>query len=674
MPPWGTLSQAIGVVSLGSPLLLESPVVRETRATEVDGGLAGLVVVAFESRRADEIAKLIAHHGGEAVSAPSMREVPLTENPAALAWARALLAGEIDVQVWLTGVGTRTLLRLVTGEFGEAEIRAALERIVLVARGPKPVVALREWELVAAIRVPEPNTWRELLAALDGAAPVAGKTVAVQEYGVPNLELLRGLDERGARVVQVPVYAWDLPLDTAPLRAAVRLLAARRADVLLFTNARQVDHVVQVAHEEGVESELRAALGGQVVASIGPTCTEALLAAAFPVDVQPASPKMGPLVSELARLAVERLAAKRRVVSTAPARAVPTAPLDLRLHDSLVLRALRREPVDRTPVWLMRQAGRYLPSYRALRAKVGLLELCKRPDLVCEVTVDAVRQLGVDAAIIFSDLLIPLEAMGAPVEFVPGTGPVIANPLRESEDLERFGDLPAGALEFVYEGVRLVRAALPADVPLLGFAGAPFTLASYLIEGGTSRSYEHTKLVMYRDEPRWHVLLERLARSTAGFLAGQVAAGAQAVQVFDTAVGCLSPADYRRFVLPHTRALLTALRALAPGTPVILFGTGCAGLLPLMRSVEPDAISLDWRVDLDDARRVLGDDVAVQGNLDPAVLFAEPAEIRRAAAAVLARAGGRPGHVFNLGHGILPRTPLDHVRFLVDTVRAMSTR
>ena len=344
------------------------------------------------------------------------------------------------------------------------------------------------------------------------------------------------------------------------------------------------------------------------------------------------------------------------------------------LQKSLLLKALRGEAVERTPVWLMRQAGRYLPSYRAIRATVPLLELCKRPDLVCEVTVDAVSQLGVDAAIVFSDLTIPLEAMGVPVEFVPSVGPVIATPLRESEDLERLGDVASEALAFVYEGVRLARAALPPDVPLLGFAGAPFTLASYLIEGGASRTYEHTKLLMYRDEGRWHVLLERLARSMAAFLARQVAAGAQAVQLFDTAVGCLSPADHRRFVLPHTRALVTALRREAPGAPIVLFGTGWSGLLPQVRDIGVDAAGLDWRIDLDVARRMLGPELAVQGNLDPAALFAEPAAIRRAAGDILDRAAGRPGHVFNLGHGVLPRTPVDHVRHLIDAVHEHGAR
>jgi uroporphyrinogen decarboxylase len=635
-------------------------------------GLHGLTVVAFESRRADEIARLIAHHGGTPVSAPSLREVPLAENPAAFAWARRLLAGEIDVQICLTGVGTRALLKLVAGEFEASAITAALARIVVVARGPKPVAALREWNLTPTLRVPEPNTWRELLATLDAHAPVAGKTVAVQEYGVPNLELLRGLDERGASVVQVPVYAWDLPADTAPLRTAVRRIAAREVDVLVFTTARQVEHVLQVARQEGVEPGLRGALASLVVASIGPSCSEALRAAGFPVDVQPVSPKMGPLLAATAAEAPAQLAAKRWIRLTEAAPGAATA--DTTLHDSLLMRALRREPVPRTPIWLMRQAGRYLASYRAVRAKVGLLELCRRPDLVCEVTVDAVHQLGVDAGIVFSDLLVPLEAMGVAVEFVPGTGPVVANPLRESEDLERVGDVPAGALAFVSEGVRLARAALPAAVPLLGFAGAPFTLASYLIEGGTSRTYEHTKLVMYRDETRWHLLLERLARSMGAFLVEQLRAGAQAVQLFDTAAGCLAPADYRRFALPHLRTVRDVVRAAVPGAPVILFATSAAGLLPAMRDAGADAISVDWRVDLDDAWRAIGHGTAIQGNLDPAVLFAAPAEIRRAAADVLERAAGRPGHVFNLGHGIQPRTPLDNVRRLIDAVRELPLR
>jgi uroporphyrinogen decarboxylase len=634
-------------------------------------GLAGLVVVAFESRRAAEIGQLIAHHGGEAVSAPSMREVPLEENPDALRWVERLLAGGIDVHVCLTGVGTRALAKLVSSRVPLPDLVSALARTVLVARGPKPVAALRELGLVPTLVVPEPNTWRELLAALDAHAPVAGKRVSIQEYGLPNLALLDGLDERGADVQRVPVYAWALPLDAAPLRAAVARIARGGADVVVFTNAQQVSNVLHVAAEDGAEADLRRALPRLVVGSIGPTCSEALRGFGLPVDLEPSHPKMGTLLFELASAARGLLDAKRggaarvEVVSPRPA---PAA--DARLANAPVMRAFRREPAPFTPVWLMRQAGRYLPEYRKLRAKVGLLELCKTPDLACAVTVEAVQRLGVDAAIVFSDLLVLLEPMGARLSYVAGEGPVIANPVRESEDVERLPEVPADALGFVYEAVRLARAALPAGVPLLGFAGAPFTLAGYLIEGGASRNYEHTKLFMYREPRVWHVLLEKLVRAAAACLIRQVAAGAQAVQVFDPSVGCLSPEDYRELVLPHTRRLMALVREAAPGTPIVYFGTGCASLLESMRDAGPDVLGLDWRVDLGEAWARLGAGVAVQGNLDPAVLFAEPVEIRRRAARILAAAGGRPGHVFNLGHGVLQQTPVDHVRALVDFVHS----
>ena len=636
-------------------------------------GLAGLTVVAFESRRATELAELVAHHGGRAVQAPSMREVALAENPDALAWAEQLLAGKIDLHVCLTGVGMRALLRLVAERFPLDDVVRALARTTVLARGPKPVAVLREFGLAPQILVPEPNTWRELLATLDARFPVADRSVAVQEYGVPNLDLLAGLEERGAHVQRVAIYAWALPVDTGPLRAAVRMVAAGEADVLVFTNANQATNVLRIAGEEGVEPDFRRALSKTLVASIGPTCSEGLRAFGLPVDLEPTHPKMGTLLFELAARAAELLAARR---SPAPAVASTPAPpaVDDRLRDSDFLRACRREPARRTPIWLMRQAGRYLPGYRSLRAKVPLLELCKTPDLACAVTVEAAEQLGVDAAVIFSDLLVPLEPMGAQLSFVAGEGPVIANPVREGEDVERLREPDPEALAFLYEAVRLARAALRPDVPLIGFAGAPFTLAAYLIEGGGSRHYEHVKLLMYRDPRAWHVLATKLARAAAGLLVRQVQAGAQAVQVFDPAVGCLGADDYRAFVLPHTRALVAEVRAAVPHAPVIYFGTGCAGLLEDMRQVNPDVMGLDWRVELGAAWRRVGYDVGVQGNLDPVALFADVAEIRRRARAILDAAEGRPGHVFNLGHGVLPDTPPDHVRALVDAVHEAGAR
>ncbi len=336
------------------------------------------------------------------------------------------------------------------------------------------------------------------------------------------------------------------------------------------------------------------------------------------------------------------------------------------------LAACRRRPTAFTPIWLMRQAGRFLPEYRAIRERIGFLELCRTPDVAAEVTVLPVDKLGVDAAILFADILLLLEPLGVGLEFSRGEGPVIRRPVRSAADVARLVERdPAETVPFVFETVRRARAALGGRVPLIGFAGAPFTVASYLVEGGASRDYLETKRLMYGDPGAWQALLALLARTTARYLNGQIAAGVEAVQLFDSWVGALGPDDYRAFVLPHTRALL---RALTPGVPVIHFGTGTAGLLELLREAGGDVIGLDWRVELAEGWRRVGPDVAVQGNLDPVALFAPPAEIRRRAAAILAQAGGRPGHVFNLGHGVLPGTPVDHVRALVDAVHELSAR
>ncbi|MFN8545452.1 MAG: uroporphyrinogen decarboxylase [Candidatus Binatia bacterium] len=335
------------------------------------------------------------------------------------------------------------------------------------------------------------------------------------------------------------------------------------------------------------------------------------------------------------------------------------------------LAACRREPTPYTPIWLMRQAGRYMAEYRAVREKFSFLELCKTPDAAAEVTVTAVERLGVDAAIIFADILLVLEPMGIRIEFGRGDGPVIHDPVRAAADVDRLRAVEPDALAYVGESIRRARAALRPDVPLIGFAGAPFTLASYLVEGGSSHAHTRTRTFMMTDAGAWHALLGRLSCAVAGYLNLQIAAGAQAVQLFDSWVGCLSPADYREYVLPHMQTLIAAI---TPRVPVIHFGTGTTGLLEAMRAAGGDVLGVDWRVDLDAAWARVGHDTAVQGNLDPAALFAPIPEIRRRAAAILGQAAGRPGHIFNLGHGIMPGTPVDHVRALVDTVHELSAR
>jgi uroporphyrinogen decarboxylase len=344
---------------------------------------------------------------------------------------------------------------------------------------------------------------------------------------------------------------------------------------------------------------------------------------------------------------------------------------DAGLLNSPFMRACRRETVPYTPIWLMRQAGRYMSEYREIRARVGFLELCKTPDLAAEVTVTAAERLNVDAAIIFADILLILEPMGIELEFAKGEGPTIHNPVREVRDVERLREVEnIESLDFVLEAIRRTRRALRSDLPLIGFSGAPFTLASYIIEGGASRNYVHTKSLMYADSGAWHAMMSLIARALIRYLNAQIAAGAQAVQLFDSWVGCLSPDDYHQYVQPHTRSVI---QNITPNVPVLHFGTGTAALLELMREAGGDVIGLDWRVDLRDAWQRLRD-VAVMGNLDPVALFANQDFIRAQAKLILERAGGRPGHIFNLGHGILPETPVDNVIALVDAVHEMSHR
>jgi uroporphyrinogen decarboxylase len=305
-----------------------------------------------------------------------------------------------------------------------------------------------------------------------------------------------------------------------------------------------------------------------------------------------------------------------------------------------MMRACRREPVERTPIWLMRQAGRYLPEYRSVREKVGFLELCKNPRLSAEVMIATVNRLGVDAAIIFSDLLPILEPMGMDLEFAVGEGPVIHNPIREAADLARLRELDdIDQLRFVIDTVAATRAGLDASIPVIGFAGAPFTLASYCVEGGGSKSWLHTKSLMYREPAAWHDLMDRLARGVSRYLLAQLDAGAQCVQLFDSWVGCLGPEDYRRYVLPHSR---TAMAAALERAPVVHFATGNPSLLPLLAEAGGTVIGVDWRIGLDEAWRAIGHDRAIQGNLDPAVLLADRATVRRRVGDVLAAAAGRP--------------------------------
>jgi uroporphyrinogen decarboxylase len=334
--------------------------------------------------------------------------------------------------------------------------------------------------------------------------------------------------------------------------------------------------------------------------------------------------------------------------------------------DDRFLRACRRQPVDRTPVWFMRQAGRYLPEYRALREGRDILEMCRRPELAAEVTMLPLARMPLDAAILFSDIMVPVAEMGIAVEIRSGVGPVIAEPIRSDRDVKRlrYPFEPETAVPYVLEAIRLLRKEL--SVPLIGFAGAPFTLASYLIEGGASRTFERTRALMHGEPGTWEELMTTLALGVRAYLRAQVEAGVQAIQVFDSWVGALDPADYGHFVLPHMRRLFSGIADL--GVPMIHFGVGTGELLPQMRDAGADVVGVDWRVLLNDAWERVGYDVAIQGNLDPAVCLAPWDAVENKALSVLRRAAGRPGHIFNLGHGVLPGTPPETLERLVDLV------
>jgi uroporphyrinogen decarboxylase len=311
-------------------------------------------------------------------------------------------------------------------------------------------------------------------------------------------------------------------------------------------------------------------------------------------------------------------------------------------------------------------------EYREVRAKTTFLELCKTPSLAAEVTVTAAERLGVDAAIIFADILLILEPMGIDLEFTSGEGPVIHNPVRTAADVDRLREVEeVDTLDFVFEAIRQTRSALKPDLPLIGFSGAPFTLASYIVEASGSKNYLFTKTLMYQDPGAWHEMLSLISRALSKYLNAQIDAGAQAVQLFDSWVGCLSPDDYREFVLPHTRAVIQNIK---PGVPVIHFGTGTSSLLELLREAGGDVVGLDWRVPIAEGWRRIGHDIAIMGNLDPVILFARQDVLRSQTKRILDQVGGRPGHIFNLGHGILPETPVENAIALVEMVHDLSAR
>jgi len=689
-------------------------------AADLRATFAGARVAAFESRQQTAMEQLIRKHGGQPHVSPALQELPLAAaaSPAMAQFAHRLLDGSLDTVIAMTGVGFRYLIDSLSTDFPRQRILDFLSDITTIARGPKPNAAMHQMGITARYKVPPPHTWREILGLVDAQGLAANRHIALLEYGESSPGLISGLEARGASVLPVTIYRWGLPDDLQPLEDNIRRLLAGQIDMALFTSAQQVVHLLDVAQQMGCRQDLYLALARVAIASIGPTTSERLQDCGIAIAVESELGKMARLVSvaaeywkrggqralptgghsssaPAARLAKSRTsaAADQRssgegVDPNAPAGVVLDAALladrqaaeeaaqhfvEAAWYDGPFLRACRRQPTSVTPVWLMRQAGRYMAEYQSVRRNVSFLELCKDPSLCSEVMCTAVDKLGVDAAIIFSDLLPILEPLGFQLSFGAGHGPQIHNPIRQSVDVQRVGVLGDGCdlneLSFVFETVRQTRRDLPSSIPVIGFAGAPFTLASYCIEGGSSRNYLNTKRLMYSDQVAWDELMRRLTDSVVRYLNAQVRAGAGCLQLFDSWVGALSPADYCRYVLPHMQRLVAGL---AGNVPVINFGTGNPQLLPLYAAAAPAVVGVDWRIELDQAWDWIGPNFAVQGNLDPLVLLGPLDTIRREVVRILGQAGQRAGHIFNLGHGIVPETPVDHAVELVKMVHDIS--
>ncbi|MDO8519903.1 MAG: uroporphyrinogen decarboxylase [Deltaproteobacteria bacterium] len=626
----------------------------------------GKTVVAFESRMALPTFRLIEKSGGKPFVAPSLKEVPLSDNPAVFDFYRDLKEGKVDILILMTGVATRTLITILETRFPKAEVLATLsDKTKIVVRGPKPAAVCRLHNIPIAITVPEPNTWKEIVAALHEQETLSGKNVAVLEYGIPNTLFLEELKNSGALVRRVPVYKWALPDDLGPLQEAIHLIAENKVDVALFTSATQVDHLIRVASDRGLELALRRGFQRVAIGSIGPVCSQKLAEHQLFADFEATPNKLNELVEQMAVKAAGILEKKMERVERSWVRvvgAIHELPLP---RDSSFLRACHLQKNDRIPIWLMRQAGRYMAEYQVSRKKMGFKEMCKNPEVCSEITITAVERLGVDAAIIFSDILLITEPMGLNLEYREGIGPMITNPIRSLGDIHGLKPVLPENLDFVMEAIRITRREMKPSLPLIGFAGAPFTVASYMIEGRGSKNYIPTKALMHNDPASWHELLEKITEATTGYLNAQAGAGADALQIFDSWAGCLTPAEYEEFVLPHSHRLIAGIKK---GVAVIHFGSFTPAMLALQKEAGGNVISLDWRMDIGEAAELLGHQTAIQGNLDPVLLFARQDVLLAEAEKILKKVGDRPGFIFNLGHGILPETPVDNVMALVDFV------
>jgi len=640
-----------------------------------------LNIASFESRRSKEIAKLIEYHNGIPHIAESVIEIPYTSSKEIEELCKKLKDNEIDIIIFLTGFGTKLLLEHLEKRLGTKPAKRLLNKTTVIGRGIKSRSVLRNFDIKPLYSKPVPNTWQEIVKILADKNLLNNKDVAIQEYSKKNNNLVKNLKANGAGVLSIPVYKSALPSDTSSLENLINSIIKRKIDICLFTSSQQVTNIFRFAKKQNKSDQLLQSFKNIVIGSVGSNTTLALSSHGLKADYEPENPRMGNLVREIARrseylLTKKRTSAKNRVntnnwnridtnwgkISDKSRKAIT--------YNSEFMKACRKEETNYTPIWIMRQAGRFSRHYRAIRSNHSFLELCKTPEIASEVTLMAVDQLGVDAAIIFSDILLILEPLGINISYTKTDGPKILNPLITKKSIENIREFEAGELEFLYKALRITRKALKPEIPLIGFAGAPFTLASYAIEGGSSRNFELTKSLMYKDPELWNQIMSLLTNATVKYLNRQAKEGADAIQIFDSWIGCLSPEDYKNYVLPHMRVLFSKINK---NVPTIHFGTGTASLLKLMKAAGRAVIGFDWRVDINKAWRQIGYDSAVQGNLDPITLFSTPSIIRKKVKELLKAVKGRNGHIFNLGHGVLPGTPPDNVLALVDAVHEYSS-
>lgn len=632
--------------------------------------LTGFSVAAFESRLGLKLGRLLESLGAQTFIAPSFQEVPVTDTKPVFDLFDRIQKGKIDILVALTGVGLRGFLSTLETRFDKPTIQAALAKTAVAVRGPKPLTVCNLNNIAVAVKADEPNTSHELADAIQTLFKNSAPQVAIIEYGAPSPELTQNLIERGAMVETVILYRYAFPDDKAPLFHLVEKLSRDEIDIVLFTSAGQVDFMMAAVKELKLETPFRRSLARTVISSIGPVTSTRLREYQLFADFEASPNKLETLIDKTAVLGPELVRHKQERagqlrVHVQDSQKIPNAASEL--QNSLMMKILRGEITDRVPIWLMRQAGRYMAEYQQIRKGTDFIGFCENPKLCAEATITAVERLGVDAAIIFSDILLPLKPLGFNVTFEENHGPRISPPLRNAQAVKNISLYdPSDRLSCVMDAIGLTRRHLHPRIPLIGFAGAPFTLAAYLIEGGGSKNFIPTKVFMKSEPSAWQELMTKLTDLVARHLNAQIKAGCQIVQIFDSWAGALSPSDYQTSVLPFMKNLIPQIQK---DVPVIHFGGLSPSLYPLQKEIGATAVSLGWQTDLSEACKLFGPITVLQGNLDPVMLFSKPEIIRQEAKKILDAMAQRDGFIFNVGHGILPETPVDHVMALVDFVK-----